>query len=277
MPRTTKALEPVKQSIFERFAPIMLIAIIVLTFFVGTLWQKVQDLEKGDKTLAAANNQPTQAAPTPPAVDISQIKSLFTNDKLIKFGDENKKALFVAVEDPSCPYCSIASGLNPELNKSAGSQFLLVKDGGTYVAPVIEMKKLVDAVKASFVYIYTPGHGNGEMGTKAMYCAYEKGKFWQVHDKLMTKEGYDLLNNTVKNDKAQSGTIADFLKSAMSATEMKSCLDSGKYDSRITEDVNIAQGLGVSGTPGFFVNTTRFSGAYSWTQMESAVNTALGI
>ncbi|KKQ75246.1 MAG: DSBA-like protein thioredoxin domain-containing protein [Candidatus Woesebacteria bacterium GW2011_GWB1_38_5b] len=275
MPRTTKALEPVKQSIFERFAPIMLIAIIVLTFFVGTLWQKVQDLEKGDKTLAAANNQPTQAAPTPPAVDISQIKSLFTNDKLIKFGDENKKALFVAVEDPSCPYCSIASGLNPELNKSAGSQFLLVKDGGTYVAPVIEMKKLVDQGKASFAYIYTPGHGNGEMGTKALYCAQEKGKFWEAHDTLMTNKGYDLLNNTVKNDKAKSGELSSFLASAIDSSFLKSCLDSGKYDGRLQSDIALAQELGVRGTPGFFVNDKNFAGAYNYKDMEPAVNEAL--
>lgn len=76
--------------------------------------------------------------------------------------------------------------------------------GGTYVAPVPEMKRLVDEGKAAFVFIYTNGHGNGEMGTKAMYCAHEKGNFWPVHDKLMSSEGYGLLNDVVKNDKTKS-------------------------------------------------------------------------
>ena len=259
----------------EKLTPVLVILVVFMGVALGALWQKVRTLEKNGQGGSVAAVETTQQTPAP-QISINQIKDLFGKD-LIKFGDGDKKLLLVEIGDPSCPYCHVASGLNPEINAQMGPSFKLVSDGGTYLAPVPEFEKLVQAGKASFVYIYTPGHGNGEMGTKAMYCAYEKGKFWQVHDKLMTKEGYDLLNNTVKNDKAQSGTIADFLKSAMSATEMKSCLDSGKYDSRITEDVNIAQGLGVSGTPGFFVNTTRFSGAYSWTQMESAVNTALGI
>jgi hypothetical protein len=92
----------------------------------------------------------------------------------------------------------------------------LESKGGTYKAPVLEMKKLVDEGKASFVYIYYPGHGAGEMGTKSMYCAQEKGLFWQVHDLLMTDAGYKLMNETVKNDKTKllgdSETFADKYK-----------------------------------------------------------------
>lgn len=264
------------RSIFERFAPVMLVAIIILAFFVGTLWQKVQSLEKGSTT-STANTGQNAAAPAQAEapVELGQIKDLFNNQKLIRFGDANRKALFVAVEDPSCPYCHIASGKNPELNKSAGTQFLLVKDGGTYVSPIEEMKKLVDSNQASLVYIYTPGHGNGEMGHKALLCAQEKGKFWGVHDLLYSAAGYTMLNDNVKNDKTKSQQLADFLKGAMSATEMKACLDSGRYDNAPTEETAVAGGLAVSGTPGFFVNTTRFSGAYSWAQMESAVTAAL--
>jgi protein-disulfide isomerase len=37
----------------------------------------------------------------------------------------------------------------------------------------------------------------------------------------------------------------------------------------------LGQSLGVSGTPGFFVNDTNFAGAYSFTDMESIVTSAL--
>jgi protein-disulfide isomerase len=232
---------------------------------------------KGVSTTAAA----TTPAATPPAVagattvNIDQIKALFSDSGTMKFGDSNRKALFVEVSDPSCPYCHIAGGKDAALNASSGSQFKLVSDGGTYVSPVEEMRKLVDAGQASFVWIYSNGHGNGEMGTRALYCAYEKGKFWEVHDLLMSAAGYDLLNNTIKNDKTQSQKLADFLAPAMSASDMKSCLDSGKYDSKITSDVALSTSLGVSGTPGFFINTTNFAGAYSWTDMKSAADKAL--
>jgi protein-disulfide isomerase len=137
------------------------------------------------------------------------------------------------------------------------------------------MKKLIDSGQASYVYIYQNGHGNGEMGQKALYCAYEQDKFWQVHDRLMTNDGYNLLNNTVKNDKNQSQALSDFLGSAADSGKLNSCLDSGKYDARIADDIALANSIGVGGTPGFFINTTNFGGAYSWTDMKSAVDQAL--
>ena len=258
-----------KTSIFEKLVPALLVITVGLAFLVGVLWQKVNNLNGGNTTTTTTAQQPAAQ----PKVDIAQIKDLFKKD-LIKFGKEDAKLIFVEASDPSCPYCHVAGGLNGSLNKQVGSQFTLVKDGGTYVAPVPEMKKLVEEGKASFVWMYFNGHGNGEMGTKALYCAYEKGKFWEVHDLLMTSAGYDLLNNTVKNDKAQSGKLADFLKSA-NVPDLKACIDSGKYDDRLASDMTLASGLGVSGTPGFFVNDTNFAGAYSYKDMESVVTSAL--
>jgi protein-disulfide isomerase len=221
-----------------------------------------------------ASTQPTAQQPAPVTVTKEQIQGLFKQG-MITFGKKDAKVVFVEFSDPSCPYCHIAAGKNGELNKQAGDRFKLVADGGTYVAPVEEMKKLVDQGKAAFVWAYSNGHGNGELGTKALYCAHEKGRFWQVHDKLMSKEGYDLINNTVKNDKAQSGTLAEFLKDAVDQNFLKSCLESGKYDGKIAEDQSLASSLGVNGTPGFFVNTTNYAGAYSYKDMEATVTAAL--
>lgn len=207
-------------------------------------------------------------------VSLDTIKGLFSGE-YVKFGNADSKVLFVEVADPSCPYCHIAGGKNPELNKQAGAQFTLVADGGSYVAPVEEMRKLVDQGQAAYMYIYSPGHQNGEMAMKSLYCAYDQGKFWEAHDLLMTDAGYTLINEVVLNDKAKSQNMADFLKSAVNANDLKSCLDSGKYDARLASDTSTASSLGVSGTPGFFVNDRNFAGAYSWTEMESVVNAAL--
>jgi protein-disulfide isomerase len=249
--------------------------LIVASYMLGSLYTKVQYLEAEKK-----NPQPTaQQDEKAPTVTLDTIKNVFKKG-FVKFGDVNKKLLLVEVSDPSCPYCHVATGLNPELNKqvdtsSGRQQFTLVADGGTYVAPVAEFEKLAKAGKASFVFVYFPGHGNGEMGTKAMYCAFEKNKFWEVHNKIYTKEGYDLLNNLVKNDKTKSQELADFLAPAIDSKTMKECLDSGKYDAKLTEDMALAKMLSVSGTPGFYVNTTLFGGAYNYTDMESEVTKSL--
>jgi protein-disulfide isomerase len=259
----------------DKLLPGLMIVVVIMAFVMGVMWNKLQDLEKGGVQVAADQTTTGTQQPAGVSVDINKVKSLFEDSNLIVSGKKDSKLLFVEVADPSCPYCHIAAGLNPSLNKQVGGQFIMVADGGTYVAPVLEMKKLVDQGKAALVYIYSPGHGNGELGTKAMFCAEEKGKFWDVHDLLYTDKGYSLLNDTVKNDKANSGQLAQFLSSAVDSSFMQSCLESGKYDERLTKNVEVARSLGVGGTPGFFVNETFFEGAYSFNDMKSAVEAAL--
>jgi protein-disulfide isomerase len=243
--------------------------LLVAAFMLGSLYTKVQYLEAEKKNPQAA--QPQAQAPT---ISLDLIKSVFKKS-IVKFGDSNKKLLIVEVSDPSCPYCHVATGLNPELNKQMSDKFVMVAEGGTYVAPVAEFEKLVTAGKASLAYVYYPGHGNGEMGMKSMYCAFEKNKFWEVHNKLYTKEGYELMNTTVKNDKTKSQVVVDFLASVIDPKTLKECLDSGKYDTKLTEDKALAESLGIQGTPGFYVNTTLFAGAYSYKDMEATVNKSL--
>lgn len=257
---------------------VLVVALIAAAFYIGNLTAQL-NMQKNAAPAATAQTG-TQA----PAVTLATIKGLFNKD-LIKFGKANSKLLFVEVADPSCPFCHIAGGEDPELNATS-DQFKMISQGGTYVAPVQEIKKLVDAGKASFVYIYDPGHGNGEMGMRALYCAFEKGKFWQVNSLIMSQAGYQIQNgydqnNTpvtgtvVKNDKTKSQDMANFLAPVIDPTFMNTCLSSGKYDARLGTDTALASSLGVSGTPGFFVNATPFAGAYSFTDMQSAVNAAL--
>jgi protein-disulfide isomerase len=269
------ASEKNSPSLFERFVPSLLLITVALAFMVGVLWQKVNTLEKGGTVAGntTAGNQQA-AAPAPVEVDMETVKSVWKED-VVKFGGDDKKLLIVEIADPSCPYCHVANGKNPELAKQIGATFQYKEDGGSYVPPVTEIRKLVDSGKASYAFIYFPGHGNGEMATKALYCAQEQGKYWEAHDLLYSNAGYDFVNNTLKNDKANSQIAADFLKGAVDAGKLKGCLDSGKYDDRLAKDQDLSAKLGVAGTPGFFINTQRFDGAYSWTDMQSAVDAAL--
>ncbi len=260
----------------QAFVPALVVVAIALAFFSGTLWQKVQSLEKGSGNTTGGTATDATGT-TQPTVSLDTIKDVFAKD-VIKFGDANSKVLFVELADPSCPYCQIADGFNPTLAASAdtqGNRFKYVSAGGGYVPPVIEMKKLVDAGKASYAYIYYPGHGNGEMGMKALYCANDQGRFWEARALIMNNAGYELMNTTVQNDKTKSQAVADFLRSAVDATALKECLDSGKYDARLQSDQELATSLGIQGTPSFYVNDANFGGAYSYTDMQSVVDAAL--
>ena len=243
---------------------LMVILLVVGAYFLGVYKTKSEYLSKTPSTVAtvgqpAAPTQPT----TPTTVDLAKIQDKF-DGKHITFGDKNAKLVITEVSDPSCPYCHVAGGLHPELNNQMGAQFKLSTDGGSYIAPVPEIKKLVDSGKASFLWIYAPGHGNGEVGTQALYCAYEQGKFWQAHDILMSKVGYDLLNNTVKNDLTQSKLVTAAMAKVLDGKKLQSCLDSKKYAGQPADDTAFVQGLGFGATPTFFINDKAIEGAESW-------------
>lgn len=243
----------------------MVILLVVGAYFLGVYKTKTEFLENTPAQVAQVA-QPGTAPAKPTTIDLEKVKGMF-DGKHITFGDKNAKTLIAEVSDPSCPYCHIAGGLHPELNDQS-VQFKLVKNGGTYVAPVPEIRKLIDAGQASFIFLYSPGHGSGEVGTQAMYCAYEQGKFWEAHDKLMTKAGYDLLNNTVKNDLTQSAKVVSLMGSALNGKQLQACLDSKKYQSQPSEDAAFVQSLagdgGGFGTPTFFVNDKIVEGAQPW-------------
>lgn len=261
------------------FIPALVAVSISLAFFSGTLFQKVKNIEKGTTNTVTTGQETTQ-----PEVSIDTIKGLFDKD-VIKFGNKDSNLIFVEMSDPSCPYCHIAGGHNSKLAEAVGARFKYVSEGGSYSPPVTEMEKLVKEGKASFIYIYYPGHGNGEMAMKALYCANEQGKFWEAKALVMSDAGYAIQNGAdsqgkaatvvVGNDKTKSGEMASFLKSVVDPNLMKSCLDSGKYDARLGSDQDLAVSLGIQGTPGFYINTTNFAGAYSFSDMQPVVEAAL--
>ena len=123
--RTSKSVKGIRQY----FVPILVVVAIGLAFFSGTMWQRVKNLEAGSNVENTTAQAPNAA---PAAASLEDIKGVFDKD-VIKIGDANRKVLFVEMADPSCPYCHIAGGFNPELSASADVQtnrFVYVSDGG---------------------------------------------------------------------------------------------------------------------------------------------------
>jgi len=250
-----------KQAITQFLLVIMLV---VGSYFLGVYKTKTEFLEKQPTQAAQVAGQQV-AQPTPQPISMDKVNELFAKEDTLVLGDRNAKIKFVEFSDTSCPYCHVAAGKNPELNKQINPRFVTVENGGTYVAPVMEIKKLIDEGKAALAWFYTPGHGNGELGTLALYCANEQGKFWEAHDLLMNNAGYTLVNEKVMNDRAKTAEVATFLKSALDSNKLKSCMDSKKYEGKIASDPQVAQGFGYRATPTFFINDKVVEGAASWT------------
>ena len=85
----------------------------------------------------------------------------------------------------------------------------------------------------------------------ASMCAEDQGAYWPYHDKLF--EHQDQLGAKLYTQ------IAEELDLDVSSFE--TCLDSGKFDDFIQQDMDFSLNLGVRSTPTFFINGLAVVGA----------------
>jgi protein-disulfide isomerase len=156
-------------------------------------------------------------------------------------GDANAPVTFVEFTDYFCPFCQRHALETKPLIKS---NFV---DSGE-----------VKYVMMNFLRV-SPDAAN------AALCAREVGGddvFWSYNDALFAA-GPQALNQ------ATYVQIANTL--GIGGDEFVSCMDSGKYNSLIQQQTTHAQSIGVSGTPGFFINGRAISGACPYSTFSQAI------
>ena len=92
-----------------------------------------------------------------------------------------------------------------------------------------------------------------------------KGKFWEYHDLLFeNRKGFG---------EEAFKTYAEILE--LDAGEFTTCLESGKFQSQIQEDLQEGMQLGITGTPGFFINGIPLTGAQPASVFEEIIDAEL--
>ena len=94
-------------------------------------------------------------------------------------------------------------------------------------------------------------HPMARKAAEAGQCANEQGKFWAYHNKLYAS-GPDASPGKLR-------ALAGEVGLDLSAFEL--CLSTRKYQATVEKDVEDGTRLGVTGTPGFFINGRMLSGA----------------
>lgn len=82
----------------------------------------------------------------------------------------------------------------------------------------------------------------------AAHCAQEQGKFWEYHDALY--------NNWAGENTgwASSSNLMSFAtKIGLNGTQFSDCMNQSKYISTVKGSLSDAKGLGLDGTPDFFI------------------------
>ncbi|RMD96301.1 MAG: hypothetical protein D6812_17320 [Deltaproteobacteria bacterium] len=156
-------------------------------------------------------------------------------------GNPNASVTIVEFSDFQCPYCQRASGTIEQV-----------------------MEKYGDRVKLAFVDYPLPFHDRALPAAIAARCAGEQNKFWEYHDLLFKKKKF--------NDK-------DFEKYAeeigLDLEAFKACFDSQKYAAQIEQDKALGNQVGVTGTPAFFINGRKLSGAQPFSAFEKIIEEEL--
>ncbi len=173
--------------------------------------------------------------PTPKRVDVS-------TDDDPSLGPANAPVTIIEFSDFNCPYCK--------------------KWQSETMYPLLAAYP--DQIR--FVYRDFPiTSQESAVASQAADCAGEQGAFWKFHDALLSGD-YPLGAEAYR-------TYAQSLGLDVSALE--SCIASGKYQAEVEADARYAAGLGVSGTPTFFINGMPLVGAQPLAAFQAVIDAEL--
>ena len=108
-----------------------------------------------------------------------------------------------------------------------------------------------------------PFHNFAAGAAEAAMAANAQGKFWQMHDLLFAHQQGGL-------DRAHLDGYAKEL--GLNMEKFKHDVDTNAYAAQIKQDQDLMQQLGMGGTPAFFINGKKLSGAQPAANFEKIID-----
>ena len=218
---------------------ILVVLLIVASFFLGSLWTKIQYLEKGGSadTKVAATQTAPQTAPQVPQQQAGPKEVSVDGDPVL--GNKNAPLTMIEFVDYECPFCK---------------RF--------YVETLPQIKsEYIDKGKVKFVMRDLPlsFHQNAHKESQAAECAREQGgdtAYFKYHDEIFKRT----TSNGTGLALTQLSVIANDL--GLNGSSLQGCLDSEKYKAEVDKDLADATSYGASGTPTFFIGKSDSSGKF---------------
>jgi protein-disulfide isomerase len=108
-------------------------------------------------------------------------------------------------------------------------------------------------------------HPDAQAAAIAAECANAQGLFWPMHDNLYANQS-ELDTAGLQNDAVDAG---------VDLSTWQACLPSQPPQNAINADVALGYGVGVQGTPTFYINGQMVLGAVPESQLQSVITSAL--
>ncbi|MCH7952148.1 DsbA family protein [Patescibacteria group bacterium] len=243
----------------EKIIPLLFVLLLVAAFLLGRFQAQAEFLKAGGRPLVnqastqGVGQTPQQTAqsgqsPSGGALPDETWKKLLANPAASK-GDENAPVTMVEFTDYQCPFCSRHfSDAQPQIEKEyveTGKVRYLIRD------------------------LPLPIHPNAPAAAEAARCAGDKGKYWEMHDVLFQKQGEWSSGNSTELFTRYAGDLG------LNSGEFSSCLTGGKHTDAVNADLSLAQQVGASGTPAFFINGKIMIGAQPFSAFQQAIEAEL--
>ena len=141
-----------------------------------------------------------------------------------------------------------------------------------YLGPEQQLQKdYVDTGQVRFVFRHLAFIGQeSTWAAEAAECANEQNRFWDYHDKLFAEQGAEnsgtFSRENLKRFAAELG---------LNTQQFNQCLDSGKYQAKVQQEVAEGQRLGVNSTPTLFVNGQLIKNGSNYQVLQAAIEAAL--
>ncbi|MBU10560.1 MAG: hypothetical protein CME13_21640 [Gemmatimonadetes bacterium] len=157
-------------------------------------------------------------------------------------GPDDAPILLVEYSDYECPYCSRA--------KSAVRQV---------------METYGDKVRLVFRVFPLTIHPHARLAAEAGLCAQEQDRFWDYHDILFSHQR-ELRSVDLARYAAEIG---------LDTNAFDVCLESGRFTHLVDADLASGTKFGVTGTPAFFINGRRLTGAQPFSAFQQIIDDEL--
>ena len=183
--------------------------------------------------------QPVRPAPKAPAPVAQGPKAAADRMEAGTKGGDNPKVWIVEVSDFQCPFCG---RVNPTIKQI--------------------MDTYGDAVAISFYHNALPFHKDARPAAIATMAAAKQGKFWEMHDKLFANQRALKPNNLEAYAKEIGLDMAKYAKDFADPA----------IGARVDRDQAMANAVGATGTPAFFINGKALKGAQPFPKFKEIID-----
>jgi protein-disulfide isomerase len=157
-------------------------------------------------------------------------------------GQPQAAVTIIEFSDLQCPFCASVTPTLREL-----------------------MEQYPDQVRWVFKNFPLDFHADSPLAHAAALAAERQGKFWEMHDLIFANQ------RNLKRD----NLLAEARSLNLDMDRFTADLDSADIRKQLEADKKEGQGLGVNGTPSFFMNGKPLSGAMPIEQFQAAINNEL--